>query len=226
MIEVVPQYHTLGLVMVALGGSALLGIGLLRYRRFMRRLVGPLVCGLVVAFALSSCQRAGVYGDSITAFGASQIHTAFDPHFDTTVDGVPSATIAQRADAISAYAATNPSVFVMELGANDALNCSVTTPQDWDNQMAKFAAGTVKVGVTVYSHSHWSDCMDAKADQLNTNIRLGAFYGLWRIVDWDQTVTNYIAAGSPYGPILKDGLHPTDAGNTRLAQDEETAAAS
>ncbi len=55
------------------------------------------------------------------------------------------------------------------------------------------------------------------AVELNEWIRLGEIAGLWRMVDWDETVGAYFDDGEPFGPLTTDLVHPTPLGQEVLA---------
>ncbi|MGZ4709361.1 MAG: SGNH/GDSL hydrolase family protein, partial [Acidimicrobiales bacterium] len=168
--------------------------------------------------------RVTIVGDSITKQGAPQYHAVLDPTYALVVDGTDSGTILSRAAAIDALAADPPHAFIMNLGTGDAGNGSTTIVADWMAQMAKFSRPTVKVGVTIWSESHWGPPLltpfpiDKGASELNTWIRVGAWAGQYRLVDWDRFAHDYLANGEPYGPLFIDHLHPTPLGQTILGQ--------
>jgi hypothetical protein len=184
-------------------------------------LVGAVLC--VVAAACTPL-RVRVVGDSITKQGAPQYHAVLDPTYTLVVDGTDSGTIASRSADIDAIAAQSPGAFVMNLGTGDAGNGSTTIVADWMAQMAKFSTPTIKVGVTIWSESHWGPPfltpapIDRGAAELNMWIRVGAWAGDFRLVDWDRFAHDYLANGEPYGPLFLDHLHPTPLGHTILAQ--------
>jgi|tagenome__1003787_1003787.scaffolds.fasta_scaffold20423589_2 lysophospholipase L1-like esterase len=184
------------------------------------------VAAVVLSLFGSACTplRMTIFGDSITKQGAPQYHAVLDPTYALVVDGVDSGTIVNRSADIDALAAKAPDVFVMNLGSGDAGNGSTTIVADWMAQMAKFPASTVKVGITIWSESHWGPPLltpapiDKGAAELDKWIRVGAWAGQFRLVDWDHFAHDYLANGEPYGPLFTDHLHPTPLGQTILAQ--------
>ena len=179
---------------------------------------------LVVALT-SACTplRVTIIGDSITRQGAPEYHATLDPTYTLVVDGTDSGTIISRSADIDAIAANPPHAFIMNLGTGDAGNGSTTIVSDWMAQMSKFSSPTIKVGVTIWSESHWGPPyltpapIDKGASDLNTWIRVGAWAGMFRLVDWDKWAHDYMAMGQPYGPLFSDFLHPTPFGQRVLA---------
>jgi len=184
------------------------------------------IVGVALIVVGSACTplRMTIVGDSITKEGAPQYHAVLDPKYALVVDGVDSGTLASRSADIDALAAKPPDVFVMNLGTGDAGNGSTTIVADWMAQMAKFPASTTKVGITIWSESHWGPPLltpapiDKGAAELDKWIRVGAWAGQFRLVDWDRFAHDYLANGQPYGPLFTDHLHPTALGQTILAQ--------
>ncbi len=192
-----------------------------RIRKPVALFVAVVVC--IVAAACTPL-RVTIIGDSITKQGSPEYHTVLDPSYALIVDGTDSGTIASRSADIDALAADPPHAFVLNLGTGDAGNGSTTIVADWMAQMAKFSSPTIKVGVTIWSESHWGPPMltpfpiDEGAAELNRWIRVGAWAGEYRLVDWDSFAHDYLANGQPYGPLFIDHLHPTPLGQTILAQ--------
>jgi hypothetical protein len=192
-----------------------------RHHRNIAVLVGVALC--LIGSACTPL-RMTIIGDSITKQGAPQYHAVLDPTYALVVDGTDSGTISSRSADIDALAANPPAVFVMNLGTGDAGNGSTTIVADWMAQMAKFPSSTTKVGVTIWSESHWGPPLltpapiDKGAAELDTWIRVGAWAGQFRLVDWDRFAHEYLANGEPYGPLFTDHLHPTPLGHTILAQ--------
>jgi len=184
-----------------------------------------LLAGLLVAVLASACTPLPVtiIGDSITKQGAPQYHAVLDPTYALVVDGTDSGTITSRSADIDVMAASPPHAFVMNLGTGDAGNGSTTIVADWTAQMAKFSSPTIKVGVTIWSESHWGPPfltpapIDAGAAELNKWIRVGAWAGQYRLVDWDKWAHDYMAIGQPFGALFTDFLHPTAFGQRVLA---------
>jgi lysophospholipase L1-like esterase len=191
-----------------------------------RKVVTLALVGVALCLIGSACTplHVTIFGDSITSRGEPQYHAVLDPTYTLVVDGVVGGTIATRSADIDVIAAHPPEVFVMNLGTNDAGEGSTTIVADWLAQMAKFSKPTIKVGVTIWSESHWGPPMltpasiDQGAAELNKWIRVGAWVGDFRLVDWDRFAHAYLANGEPYGPLFTDHLHPSPLGQTILAQ--------
>jgi len=192
-----------------------------RPSRAIAAVAGVLVCAVAAA---CTPRQMTIVGDSISKQGAPQYHAVLDPGYAVVVDGTDSGTLVSRSADIDALAADPPDVFIMNLGTGDAGNGSTTIVADWMAQMDKFPSSTTKVGVTIWSESHWGPPaltpfpIDKGAAELDTWIRVGAWAGEYRLVDWDRFAHDYLANGEPYGPLFSDHLHPTPLGQTILAQ--------
>ncbi len=180
-------------------------------RRAVRSLA---LLGLLLTGA---CRPLAFVGDSITAMSSGAIHGRFDPRYAVTVDGVYGAEIHEMDDVADTVAATHPWAVVVNLGTNDASLDDTDVVADFDALMAKFTAPTCRLAVTI-STSGKSAAFDDTARELNAHIRLYAWLGLWRLIDWDDAMIKYFAVGEPYGPMLSDLVHPTTMGQHWLAQ--------
>ena len=185
-----------------------------------------MVVGVALCLVGSACTplRMTIIGDSITKQGAPQYHAVLDPRYAVVVDGTDSGTIASRVGGHRRDRRGPAHVFVMNLGTGDAGNGSTTIVADWMAQMAKFPSRTTKVGVTIWSESHWGppaltpSPIDKGAAELDKWIRVGAWAGEFRLVDWDRFAHDYLANGEPYGPLFTRPPPPTPLGQTILAQ--------
>ena len=121
--------------------------------------------------------------------------TGSTPGTLVTVDGVYGAEIHQMDDTADQVAATHPWAVVVNLGTNDASLDDTDIVADFDVLMAKFTPPTCRAAVTITTSGKSSTFVDQAAPAERAHVRWEAWFGAWRLVDWDDALTKYVAAG-------------------------------
>ena len=118
-------------------------------------------------------------------------------------------------------AAADPEQVIVNLGSNDVL---LSWPLDrsveaYTRLLGYFDDARCVHLVTVNERfrSNVDEGLAFRALLLNNQIRLLAASAGARVIDWSKMVADYEAAGSPYGPITSDSVHPTELGQKMLA---------
>ena len=98
-------------------------------------------------------------------------------------------------DTADQVAATHPWAVVVNLGTNDASLDDTDIVADFDVLMAKFTAPTCRAAVTITT-SGKGPTFVANARLLNDHVRWEAWFGAWRLVDWDDALASTSRRGS------------------------------
>ena len=166
----------------------------------------------------------GMTGDSITFWSKPALDRRFSAAgtFRYSVTGVNGATSISAAKLVGEYAATTPSIMILELGANDVGNIARGFPEftieGYEQRVAAYAAQfpqacvvvtTVGSHRTALTHPFWEQ-NNAAARTLNA--WLHATFP--NVIEWDDAIAASLAAGKT---ILADEVHPNDAGFEVLA---------
>jgi lysophospholipase L1-like esterase len=166
-----------------------------------------------------------ILGDSLTVVEWNQLYDALDPHYAVAItawfgEGYNPGKLSDALGgpplipaAAAKYAATKPSVVVLALGTNDALNRRSTTEAlATMHTLVIGFHGACLVGVTLPEDSHVAGWSNAEAHALNTAMRAWAK----QIVDWASLSTKA-------GVLRSDGIHTSPAG-TKLRANAIVAA--
>lgn len=189
--------------------------------RFPKWLVtGVVVVALVVVVVVlvwPSSQTVPVIGDSITVMSADEIDDEIDGRFDADVRAISGQRIDNMLPAVEEAVAEHD-VVVVNLGTNDVLQAE--SHPDWQTgflQMVQHLTRTdcavmVNISTTVIGPGARPEVATA----INAAIEQAANeHDNLHVLDWDAIV---------HGPggdalILRDQVHPTDAGSLRLARE-------
>lgn len=168
-----------------------------------------------------------IIGDSITEQAEPMLLDALQPDSVVRVRGRGGYRIEQMEPYAVEAASAEPEQVIINLGSNDVL---LSWPLDrsveaYARMLGYFDDARCAHLVTV-NQSFRSDSdagLAYRALLLNGQIReLAASTGA-DIIDWAKMVSDYEAAGSPFGPITTDSVHPTELGQKMLADEYEEA---
>lgn len=168
-----------------------------------------------------------IIGDSITEQAEPMLLDALQPDSVVRVRGRGGYRIEQMEPYAVEAASAEPEQVIINLGSNDVL---LSWPLDrsveaYARMLGYFDDARCTHLVTV-NQSFRSDSdagLAYRALLLNGQIReLAASTGA-DIIDWAKMVSDYEAAGSPFGPITTDSVHPTELGQKMLADEYEEA---
>jgi hypothetical protein len=168
-----------------------------------------------------------IIGDSITESAEPMLLEALQPRSVVRVRGRGGYRIEQMEPYAVEAASAEPEQVIINLGSNDVL---LSWPLDrsveaFTRMLGYFDGARCIHLVTVNQgfRSETDDGLAYRALLLNGQIReLAASTGA-DIVDWAKMVSDYEAAGSPFGPITSDSVHPTELGQKMLADAYEEA---
>ena len=169
-----------------------------------------------------------VVGDSITNEGRVEIAARFDRDRRVVIDGRPGYLIGAQQPTAVALAAMGPSAVIIALGTNDAVYAHdpVASAGDLRRLVDTFGSVSCIVLVTVNTRLPRAGA-PARALALNEAIRsLAAGDPRLRVVDVDRVAADAESDAGFVAPFLYDGVHPTAAGQARLAAAYAAAVAS
>lgn len=168
----------------------------------------------------TAADRLVVVGDSITNEGRDQLLAAFVGRYEVVLEGRPGHVVAELQDAADELAVPPPAVAIIELGTNDVSYRIETTRSATDlrRMVDTFAATPCVVLVTVDEGLPGAGAR-ARASALDTAIRsiVASDPARLRLVDMTAVVDAAEADPAFGGSFHYDGIHPTPAGQTRLA---------
>lgn len=162
-----------------------------------------------------------LYGDSITDISADVLHRDLDPDFAVTISGVSGARVDQRLPDAPKFAALQTSQVVINLGTNNLFQqwSLDATEKDLVQLAESFPNADCIHLVTMnidFVNFNQPD-LTQRAQQLNAWILATASDRGWYVIRWDLEVRQYDLSTQPEGPITSDSVHPTLAGQHRLA---------
>jgi lysophospholipase L1-like esterase len=162
-----------------------------------------------------------IIGDSITESAQPMLLEALQPDSVVRVRGRGGYRIEQMEPYAVEAAAAEPEQVIINLGSNDVL---LSWPLDrsveaYTRMLDYFDDARCVHLVTV--NQAFSSPTDSglayRALLLNGQIRELATATGADVIDWSKMVADYEAAGSPYGPITSDSVHPTELGQKMIA---------
>ena len=162
-----------------------------------------------------------IIGDSITEQAEPLLLEELQPASVVKVRGRGGYRIEQMEPYAVEAAAADPEQVIVNLGSNDVL---LSWPLDRSVEAYKRLLGYFDdarcvhlVTVNQGFQSTVDEGLAFRALLLNNQIRVLAASAGARVIDWSKMVADYEAAGSPYGPITSDSVHPTELGQKMLA---------
>jgi len=168
----------------------------------------------------TATDRLVVVGDSITNEGRDQLLAAFVGRYAVVIEGRPGHVVSELQDAADELAVQPPAVAVIELGTNDVSYRIETTrsASDLRRMVDTFSATPCVVLVTVDEGLPVSGAR-ARASALNAAIRsiVESDPVRLRLVDMTGLVNATEADPAFGGSFHYDGIHPSAAGQARLA---------
>ncbi|MCU0311910.1 MAG: SGNH/GDSL hydrolase family protein [Acidimicrobiales bacterium] len=166
-------------------------------------------------------------GDSIFSESADTLSDRLEPTYDVAIDAVPGLTTTQQiagADRLAAEAAPVDQV-VVNLGTNDAAQEVDPTEsrRSLEQILATFPEARCVHLVTITDKARDLDPVVAWDEAVRVNEMLRTLAGDPRVrfVEWAAILDDNDPAdggGSNLGPLLRDRVHPTVAGQQALAE--------
>lgn len=162
-----------------------------------------------------------IIGDSITEQAEPLLLEQLQPDSVVRVRGRGGYRVDQMEPYAVEAASAEPEQVIVNLGSNDVLTSwpldrsveAYTRLLDYFDDARCVHLVTVNEGFLSSSDSG----LAFRALLLNAQIRSLASANGARVIDWSKMVADYQAAGEPYGPITTDSVHPTELGQTMLA---------
>ena len=155
---------------------------------------------------LTSSSKVAVVGDSITALSRQWIaFSLFDAGYSSTIDAVPGITMAQAEPAITQLAQQHPSVWIIELGTNDALG---KNPLWGEPILAEWQQVRSSQCVIYVSVSPRTGLIAAQIDTALAGLARG--HANVHVLDWGNLEYQNPSWLEP------DKIHPTPAGQAEL----------
>ena len=172
-----------------------------------------------------------VVGDSITALTKPKFLYYFKPAYRISVHGWSGATISEQQPTAVDYQARTPkpNIAVINLGSNDAQTLPrismATARARIDTMLNTFSTASCLVLTTINANTLKADgTANTEFNNWANDFNFWVLFDLQnknpkvRLVQWNNVVKDYYAAGSPRGQLTTDTLHPTDVGQDILAQ--------
>lgn len=167
-------------------------------------------------------------GDSITNEGRIEIATTFDRDREVVIDGRPGRLIGEQLTAASELDAMRPAIVIVNLGTNDAVfaHDPAESASDLRRMVGVFDEARCIVMMTVNGRLPRSGA-PMRALAINETIRsIAAEDRRIRIVDLDELVLSTASDPTFDPPFFYDDIHPTAAGQARIATAYAAAVAS
>lgn len=160
-----------------------------------------------------------VIGDSITNEGRIEIADVFGRERQVVIDGRPGFLIGEQLATASSLASMRPQIAIINLGTNDAVfaHDSMESVADLRRLVGAFGSARCIVLMTVNTHLPRPGA-SARAGAINDEVRtIAASDRRVRVIDLDALVEAAESDADFMAPFMYDSIHPTAAGQSRIA---------